>query len=316
MIPRHGLRLVSCTLFSSLLFSSLLLIPFDYARASGVLPDTGQTKCYNNTDEIPCPAPGEAFYGQDGNYQGAQPAYQVSADGLVVTDLNTGLMWQRADDGAVRDLAAVFAYCESLALGGYSDWRIPSIQELVSIVDYGRYDPAFNPAFGCRSSGYWSGSPDAHFPGNAWYVTFGSGYANGYYKTHSNYVRCVRGGPSGSSGSLDITGPDGGEVLVKGQNYTITWDSQNVTGPIQIDLYKGGSAAQQFLRQIAAAAPNNGSYSFISPNDIPNGSDYLIRISANSGSVQNFSRAFFTITDTPTNATRSVPWNLLLLLNE
>jgi hypothetical protein len=34
------------------------------------LPDTGQTKCYDNTQEIPCPQPSQAFYGQDGNYQG------------------------------------------------------------------------------------------------------------------------------------------------------------------------------------------------------------------------------------------------------
>jgi hypothetical protein len=32
------------------------------------IPDTGQTKCYNNTEEITCPQPGEVFYGQDGSY--------------------------------------------------------------------------------------------------------------------------------------------------------------------------------------------------------------------------------------------------------
>jgi hypothetical protein len=160
-----------------------------------VLPDTGQTKCYNNTGEIPCPAPGEAFYGQDGNYQGPQPAYQVSADGLVVTDLNTGLMWQRADDGAGRDWAAASGYCENLALGGYSDWRMPACQELVSIVDYGRFIPAIDPAFGCRSSYYWSGSAGALSPDDAWYVDFYHGYAGSDPKSASCYVRCVRGGP-------------------------------------------------------------------------------------------------------------------------
>ncbi len=33
--------------------------------AAGALPDTGQTKCYNDTAEIPCSAPGEDFHGQD-----------------------------------------------------------------------------------------------------------------------------------------------------------------------------------------------------------------------------------------------------------
>jgi hypothetical protein len=183
--------------FSSLLFSSLL-ITFDSAlgqNAGGVLSDTGQTKCYNNSGEIPCPAPGEAFCGQDGNYQGPQPAFQVNADGLVVTDLNTGLMWQRADDGAARAWAAAITYCDNLVLGGYSDWRLPSCQELVSIVDYGRHNPAINPAFGSRSEYYWSGSTTAGYPDDAWAVQFGYGYSHGYGKYNSSYVRCVRGGP-------------------------------------------------------------------------------------------------------------------------
>lgn len=65
------------------------------------LPDTGQTKCYDNTQEIPCPIAGQPFYGQDGNYQGAQPAYKDNGDGTV-TDLNTGLVWQKQDDGTFR----------------------------------------------------------------------------------------------------------------------------------------------------------------------------------------------------------------------
>ena len=52
----------------------LLLIPAINVHAWPI-PDTGQTKCYNNTAEIPCPAPGEAFYGQDGNYTINLPSY-------------------------------------------------------------------------------------------------------------------------------------------------------------------------------------------------------------------------------------------------
>ena len=52
----------------------LLLIPAINVHAWPI-PDTGQTKCYNNTTEIPCPAPGEPFYGQDGNYTINPPSY-------------------------------------------------------------------------------------------------------------------------------------------------------------------------------------------------------------------------------------------------
>jgi hypothetical protein len=54
--------------------------------------DTEQTRCYDNTSEISCPQSGEAFYGQDGQCNGVQPSY---VDNGTVTDLNTGLMWQK-----------------------------------------------------------------------------------------------------------------------------------------------------------------------------------------------------------------------------
>jgi hypothetical protein len=125
----------------------------------------------------------------------------------------------------------------------------------------------------------------------------------------------VRGGPAGSF-YLDLTAPNGGEILVTGQIYTITWTSRNITGTIQIDLYKGGVSAPQLFRTIAAAAPDTGSYQFTPALDIPNGSDYLIRISANSGSELDFSSGQFTITDTPPKTGKPASWNLLLLTNE
>ena len=54
------------------------------------IPDTGQTKCYNNTKEIPCPAPGEPFYGQDGNYTINLHSYtKLDAAGTAFSDAAT-----------------------------------------------------------------------------------------------------------------------------------------------------------------------------------------------------------------------------------
>jgi hypothetical protein len=61
---------------------------------------------------------------------------------------------------------------------------------------------------------------------------------------------------------------------------------------------------------------NTGRYQFTPSLDIPNGSDYLIRISAQSGSLQDFSRGLFTITDTPPRNVNPASWNQLLLLDE
>jgi hypothetical protein len=182
-----------------LLFSIVLLLlcSIRLAHTQGVLPDTGQARCYNSTSEIPCPSPGQPFYGQDGNYATTQPAYEVSADGLIVTDLNTELMWQRTDDGVRRDWNAAEVYCENSVLGGHLDWRLPSRAELVSIVDYGRYNLSLNPIFSCTliTTYYWSETPGAADPvGNHWNVEFTSGRAHYGSNSNLNLVRCVRGG--------------------------------------------------------------------------------------------------------------------------
>ena len=103
--------------------------------------DTFLTKCYdNNNNVIPCPEPGEPFYGQDAQYDGIQPAYKDNGDGTI-TDLNTGLMWQKTTDARPDTLEGRYTwyegeeYAKNLKLGGYSDWRIPSVKELISLVD-------------------------------------------------------------------------------------------------------------------------------------------------------------------------------------
>lgn len=96
---------------------------------------------------------------------------------------------------------------------------------------------------------------------------------------------------------IDITYPTGGQVWNSGSNYTITWNkNQNVTGNIQIDLYK----ADTNFRQIAASAPNTGSYNFNLWSDLPQGSDYKIGISAMGGTCWDLANNF-TINALPIN---------------
>lgn len=70
----------------------------------------------------------------------------------TVSDLATGLMWQKADDGIGRDWEEALAYAENLELAGHNDWRLPNAKELQSIVDYTRSpqttsSPAIDPVF-------------------------------------------------------------------------------------------------------------------------------------------------------------------------
>lgn len=106
--------------------------------------DTGLTDCYSDSAPITCPASGEAFYGQDAQHSGNAFSYQDNGDGTV-TDLVTGLMWQQttdsdgdgdidADDKMTHSGAQ--AYCEGLTLAGYTDWRLPDIKTLYSLIDF------------------------------------------------------------------------------------------------------------------------------------------------------------------------------------
>ena len=134
----------------------------------------------------------------------AEGRFSRSDDGIV-TDRQTGLQWQ--DDysdngGAVKSAKWIDAitYCENLSLGGYSDWRLPNIRELLSITDRSREDPAIDPVFqSVASSYYWSSTTVADGTDFAWYVNFYRGYSFRYYdKNAIYYVRCVRGGQSGN----------------------------------------------------------------------------------------------------------------------
>ena len=117
-----------------------------------------------------------------------------NGDGTI-TDSSTGLMWQKEDDGRQYAWDQAVSYAQSLNLAGHSDWRLPTVQELVSILDYGRYNPAIDPIFSnAKSSTYCSGTTDASDTGNAWDVAFSYGGVDYHDKSNGGYVRCVRGG--------------------------------------------------------------------------------------------------------------------------
>jgi len=132
----------------------------------------------------------------------AGPAFLVHGD-ETVTDLATGLMWQQQYDYTDYFDEAV-GHCENLTLAGYDDWRLPDIKELVSIVDYGIYWPAFHTAYfpypaTLPQPTFWSSTSDASssvYYHRIWRVDFDLGSVcsleDGYAQTWSGYVRCVR----------------------------------------------------------------------------------------------------------------------------
>ena len=97
--------------------------------------DTNQGFCYDNCEQMDCPAEGEAFYGQDAQYTGTIPSYTDNWDGTV-TDNVTGLIWTQDISSYAMPWSDASTYCESLNTGGYTDWRLPTLKELWSIRDF------------------------------------------------------------------------------------------------------------------------------------------------------------------------------------
>ncbi|MDF3128163.1 DUF1566 domain-containing protein [Kiritimatiellaeota bacterium B1221] len=108
---------------------SFLTLRMTIAAAEYPYPivDTSQTTAYGNVE------------GQDAHYAGNAPSYQVNGDGTV-SDQVTGLMWTR-DPGEKITLDEALAGAETCRVGGYSDWRLPSIKELYSLVQLNGTDP-------------------------------------------------------------------------------------------------------------------------------------------------------------------------------
>ncbi|MBD3300310.1 MAG: DUF1566 domain-containing protein [Candidatus Moranbacteria bacterium] len=98
------------------------------------LPDTGQAQCFDSLKQIDCPSEGEAFFGQDAQYLSNKPSFVDNGDGTV-TDQNTGLMWTKAA-GEKLDYLDI----EASSFAGYDDWRVPSIKELYTLIDFSGID--------------------------------------------------------------------------------------------------------------------------------------------------------------------------------
>jgi len=108
-------------------------------RVPYTIVDTAQIRCYSNNAEIKFPKAGAAFFGQDAQYAGNEPAYKDNGDGTV-TDLNTGLIWQ-SDPGEKMTFNQAVAGASKCRIAGYEDWRLPTIKELYSLIIFSGTDP-------------------------------------------------------------------------------------------------------------------------------------------------------------------------------
>ena len=142
-----------------------------------------------------------------GQLSSAAP-YTDNGDGTV-TDTSTGLMWQQSASTDEMIWEDALSYCVNLKFAGYTDWRMPTIKELCSLVEYSTTYSGLtiNTTFflNTQSFGYWTSTTNTSDPADAWSLNFYNGYDNYNYKDNSYFIRAVRGGQSGAANSPVIS---------------------------------------------------------------------------------------------------------------
>lgn len=233
------------------------MLPLHSTAQSTTYPivDTGQATCHDDLAPISCPAEGAAFYGQDAQFPGNRANYTSNQDGTI-TDNVTGLMWQQSPDtegdgdiDAADKLTATEAvnYCDTLTFAGHSDWRLPDIKQLYSLIAFHGTDVSgvtedttavFTPfidtnffafAYGDTSAG--ERTIDAQYASSTASVspvlgqegTFGVNFADGRIKGYplqkTFFVLCARGKSSYGQNSLQ----DNGDGTITDQATGLMW---------------------------------------------------------------------------------------------
>jgi len=172
-------------------------------RPVGPVPKTGQTTSYATGDDGDL-EPGVTW-----------PGTRFTESNGTVTDHLTGLIWLKNANvpSATRTWATALTDVAQLNTDGtmngnsagdtsnggshQTDWRLPTVQELQSLIDYGQYSPALptgHPFTGVQSSYYWSSTTYAGLTSYAWRVYLDRGYVRYDPKGYAHYVWPVRGG--------------------------------------------------------------------------------------------------------------------------
>jgi len=157
---------------------------------------TGQTTCYDGGgNRVDCDNTG-----QDGEHRTGmawpRPRFTDYGDGTILDNL-TSLVWTKDAQhvNGTMTWADALAVCNNLDFAGHADWRLPTVRELLSLMDYEQHDPALpqgHPFDHVQFIFYWSGTSYDASPINAWGVYLCNGYAFNYHKATRAYVWPVR----------------------------------------------------------------------------------------------------------------------------
>ena len=195
---------------------------------------SGQQSCYSMEDEIQCPAAGKDFYGQDAQYAAKGKCKQQSlvlktvSDETIVIDKNTELQWQQTISKKAYNWNDAFAYCENLEYAGFSDWRMPAPQEIMTIVLYSGSSTSINtgyfPDIPVSGSGnyLWTSAFYKNDPERVWIFHPNKGFIY-YLATKSSIynVMCVRG-KGLPAANFEISSVNG-DTIAKDSSSGLVW---------------------------------------------------------------------------------------------
>lgn len=222
----------------------------DYEKLNRIegfrLPDSGQ---FRETTFV---------FGEDRDYTRNPMSYTVTDDEKIVIDNNTGLMWERhlnwiwekttppVGDWRPQDVFAYkdgeprrrpyqegVQYCKNMRLGGYDDWRMPSMKEGHTIANYASARPTIHmkyfkdvdpglPGYGDRGKGgMWGGPLAPDHNNSAWHLGFIDGHFMGYPRTGYKTTRCVRADDNGAFFLPDFV--DNGDGTVTDKVASLIW---------------------------------------------------------------------------------------------
>ena len=150
--------------------------------------DYGTTYAYNkeNTYSVRCVRGGTT-------HSVTMPRFQSRKyvnNQTIVLDMYTGLIWQETYETS-KDWKDALSYCESLNYGGFKDWRLPDLNELSTLVDYERNNPASGFSE-MPSEWFWSSTSVVGSNDSAWGIKFHTGLFDLDAKSNPHHVRCVR----------------------------------------------------------------------------------------------------------------------------
>ena len=161
---------------------------------------TGQTACYNNTEEIECPAEGAEFYGQDANYVSitgcktrSYTTRTVSGDKIVL-DKNTGLQWQQTLSTETMVWEDAVTYCENLTYAGYTDWHLATPDDMLTlhIEPENHFVASSDFTNWSADNNYWLNKENPSDTSLAFSANY-YGFDDNSAKTDELYAICVRG---------------------------------------------------------------------------------------------------------------------------